>query len=365
MTSKAGFFLVCTTTLATHFAGAWQHTPCGSTTPGAKMLPSATSTVPGRSCRTALQAAASAGGAKSLTETMADSLAEALGVGTAGAEQRFKIGGGGYGGGGGASVGTIDDLETGDKKYFYKKAGPSGASMLEAERAGLQAMYEAKAIRVPRPICGGDGPGGCFAIFEHLNMGGRASAERAELMGAQLAQMHRSLSPNGKYGFHVDNTIGATAQPNGWMDSWADFWVERRLLHMIRLSEREGGVFQNVDKVVEKTRSILAKHEVQPCLVHGDLWGGNQGFVAPESDPVIFDPATYYGDREVDLGMTHVFGGFPPAFYRGYEKEWPLPEGHQERQVVYNVYHILNHHVLFGGGYLGQAQRMMGQILNM
>eukprot|EP00752_Nemacystus_decipiens_P007182 g6431.t1 len=265
---------------------------------------------------------------------MAGSLAEALGVEADGAEERFKIGGGGYGGGGGASVGTIDDKVTGDK-YFYKKAGPSGASMLEAERAGLQAMHDAGAIRVPRPICGGDGPGGCFAIFEHLNMGGRASPERAELMGVQLAQMHRSLSPNGKYGFHVDNTIGATPQPNGWMDSWVDFWVERRLKHMIRLSEQNGGVFQNVDKVVEKTRLILSKHEVQPCLVHGDLWGGNQGFVAPENDPVIFDPATYYGDREVDLGMTHVFGGFPAAFYRGYEKEWPLPTGHQERQAFH------------------------------
>ncbi|CAN0218692.1 unnamed protein product [Laminaria digitata] len=196
-------------------------------------------------------------------------------------------------------------------------------------------------------------------------MGGRSSEGKAELMGAQLARMHRSLSPNGKYGFHLDNTIGATAQPNGWTDSWVDFWVDKRLKHMIRLSEQNGGVYHNADQVVEKTRSILSKHEVQPCLVHGDLWGGNQGFVGPDSDPVIFDPATYYGDREVDIGMTHVFGGFPSAFYRGYEKEWPLPEGHEERQVVYNVYHILNHHVLFGGMYMTQAQRMMEQILRL
>ncbi|CAM9871758.1 unnamed protein product, partial [Hapterophycus canaliculatus] len=243
--------LPCVLVAAVHFAGAWQVGPTGGTSTAAslKMLPSSR---PTRSCATALGAAAAAGGGgKSLTETMARNLAEAVGAETAGAEERFKVGGGGYGGGGGASVGTIDDTATGDK-YFYKKAGPSGASMLEAERAGLQAMVEAGGIRVPRPICGGDGPGGCFAIFEYLNMGGRASPERAELMGAQLAKMHRSLSPNGKYGFHVDNTIGATPQPNGWMDTWVDFWIERRLKHMIRLSEQNGGVFQNVEKVVEK-----------------------------------------------------------------------------------------------------------------
>ncbi|CAN0047191.1 unnamed protein product, partial [Ascophyllum nodosum] len=220
-----------------------------------------------RGTKSMLQAAAggsSSGPKRSLTECMADALAESLGVDINGdsAQERFKIGGGGYGGGGGASVGTILDSTTGDK-YFFKKAGPSGASMLEAERAGLQAMHEADAIRVPRPICGGTGPGGCFAIFEYLDMGGRSSAERSELMGAQLARMHKSLSPNGKYGFHVDNTIGGmynalsaryftTPQPNEWMDSWADFWIERRLKHMIRLSEQNGGVFQNVDEIIEK-----------------------------------------------------------------------------------------------------------------
>lgn len=293
---------------------------------------------------------------------MAEGLGEALGAG--GERERFTVGGGGYGGGGGASVGTIVDKVTGDK-YFYKMARGSDGSMLAAERAGLKAMHEAGAIRVPKPICGGTTAGGSYAVFEYLNMGGQSSVEKAELMGVQLAQMHRSFSPNGKYGFDIDNTIGATPQPNGWKDTWADFWVDRRLKHMIKLSERDGAVFPDKEKVISKTRDILSTHKAKPSLVHGDLWGGNQGFVAPANDPVIFDPATYYGDREVDIAMTHVFGGFSAGFYRGYEKEWPLEPGHEQRQTVYNLYHMLNHFVLFGGGYLSSSQRMMGQILQL
>ncbi|CAN0018837.1 unnamed protein product, partial [Discosporangium mesarthrocarpum] len=220
---------------------------------------------------------------------------------------------GGYGGGGGSTVGTIKDKVKGNK-YFYKNAGTWAADMLNAERAGLQAMHDTNTIRVPRPICGGSGAKGSYAVFEYLNMGGRGSGE---LMGIQLAQMHRALSPNGKYGFDMDNTIGATEQPNGWMDTWPEFFVERRLRHMLRLCENQGAVFNEKEAVLEKTHKILSAHEAAPSLLHGDLWGGNQGFLSPTGEPVIFDPATYYGDRETDLAMTHLFGGFSQAFYDG------------------------------------------------
>ncbi|CAM9645256.1 unnamed protein product, partial [Choristocarpus tenellus] len=177
---------------------------------------------------------------------MADALAQTLeeeGSDRVDQWERFKIGQGGAGGSGWASVGDIKDSLTGDK-YFFKRTGMDGADMLNAERAGLKVMYDTQTIRVPRPVCGGTGPGGAFAVFEYMNMGGRGTAETSELMGAQLAQMHRCASSNGMYGFEVDNTIGATEQPNGWMDSWVDFWVERRLKHMLRLSERDGAVFR-------------------------------------------------------------------------------------------------------------------------
>ena len=109
-------------------------------------------------------------------------------------------------------------------------------------------------------------------------------------------------------------------------------------------------------------KALLSQHDVVPSLVHGDLWSGNQAHCS-NGDPVIFDPATHYGDREVDVAMTKLFGANSPKFYEAYNAEWPLPEGHQQREVIYNLYHILNHYVLFGGGYINQAHSMISRIL--
>jgi fructosamine-3-kinase len=139
--------------------------------------------------------------------------------------------------------------------------------------------------------------------------------------------MHRHTSETG-FGFHVDNTIGATPQPNlPWKDDWADFWDEHRLGHMLRLTGNAGLSTEKVEELRRKTRELLS-HKPAPSIIHGDLWGGNKGFCKKDGKvvPVIFDPATYYGDREADVAMTHVFGGFSSDFYEGYDSEWPLPE---------------------------------------
>lgn len=186
-------------------------------------------------------------------------------------------------------------------------------------------------------------------------------------MGKELAQMHRHTSKNGEFGWEIDNTIGATPQPNGWRDTWVEFWDEHRLGHMLRLCRREGCDFGGVEgELRTKVRAVLMEggYAPQPSLLHGDLWTGNAG-VTDEGAPCIFDPATYYGDRETDLAMTTLFGSFAPGFYEAYIEEWPLEEGYEKRKVVYNLYHILNHIVLFGGGYRSQAQRMIDQIMKM
>ncbi len=115
------------------------------------------------------------------------------------------------------------------------------------------------------------------------------------------------------------------------------------------------------EKLLAAIPELLA-HQVQPSLVHGDLWGGNAGCTA-SGEPVIFDPATYFGDREVDIAMTELFGGFPAAFYKGYNEVFPLDAGYEQRKTLYNLYHILNHFNLFGGSYASQANRMIDQIL--
>lgn len=138
--------------------------------------------------------------------------------------------------------------------------------------------------------------------------------------------MHRQTSDKG-FGFYVDNTIGATPQPNlPWMDDWADFWDKHRLGHMLKLTGNAGMTDEKVQQLRQKTRELLS-HQPAPSVIHGDLWGGNKGFCEKDGKtiPVIFDPATYYGDREADVAMTYVFGGFGQDFYEGYNSEWPLP----------------------------------------
>jgi len=254
--------------------------------------------------------------------------------------------GGGASGGSGASISAVVDPET-DAKYFIKSTSISsgGSKMLYAEYLGVKEMAETDSIKVPNPIAYGEGGpnNSAFVVFEYLQFTGGGSGYE---LGKQLAKMHRSSSPNDKgFGFHVDNTIGATPQPNlPWIQDWAKFWDTHRLGHMMKLCHDCGYSKDKVEKLRTKTKELLS-HNPQPSLIHGDLWGGNKGYakVIDSVVPVIFDPATYYGDREADVAMTYLFGGFGADFYEGYEEEWSLPEGHEKRRTVYNLYHILNH----------------------
>lgn len=229
--------------------------------------------------------------------------------------------GGGASGGGGASTSAVMDPET-STKYFVKAAWGE-IDMLRAEYLGIKEMSESQTIRVPTPIAFGKTGSKAFVLFEYLNFCGGGSGYD---MGVQLAKMHRCISDKG-FGFHIDNTIGATPQPNlPWMDDWADFWDTHRLGHMLKLTDNAG--YADVEELRAKTRELLS-HNPAPSLLHGDLWGGNKSYAREEDGtvvPVIFDPATYYGDREADIAMTYVFGGFGADFYEGYESEWPLPE---------------------------------------
>ncbi|MGK7934708.1 MAG: fructosamine kinase family protein, partial [Xenococcaceae cyanobacterium] len=141
-----------------------------------------------------------------------------------------------------------------------------------------------------------------------------------------------------------------------------DFFAEQRIGYQLKLAKRRGGSFPDTNKVVEAVREQLANRTPEASLVHGDLWSGNAA-VTKTGEPTIFDPATYYGDREVDLAMTELFGSFPASFYHGYDRAWQLDSGYRKRKTIYNLYHILNHFNLFGGGYGSQAKRMIEQIL--
>ena len=206
-------------------------------------------------------------------------------------------------------------------------------------------------MRVPQTYAHGVRDGEAFVEMEHLALGG---VPDWQAMARMLAQLHRCTLD--RFGWAQDNWIGLSPQKNGWCDDWTRFWIERRLQPQLQLAEQKGFRFEEVNY-----SRILEKHKPQPSLLHGDLWNGNAGFTA--EGPVIFDPAVYYGDREADLAMTELFGGFPKEFYASYNEAFPLPSEYAVRKNLYNLYHLLNHLNLFGGGYLGQVKATLGLVL--
>jgi fructosamine-3-kinase len=261
-------------------------------------------------------------------------------------------------GGGCINQGAL--LAGGDRRFFVKLNRADQIAMFEAEAEGLLEMRATDTIRVPAPICYGSVDGTAYLVLEWLDLGsGGSSAWQA--MGRHLALLHQVGHASG-FGWHRSNTIGSTPQINAWTANWTDFFAEHRLGYQFHLAQRRGGSFPRQDRLLAALPDLLAGHTPQPSLVHGDLWSGNAA-ISRSGEPVIFDPATYYGDREVDLAMTELFGGFPAEFYRGYQQEFPLDPGYKQRKTLYNLYHILNHFNLFGSGYESQANRMIDQLL--
>ena len=173
--------------------------------------------------------------------------------------------------------------------------------------------------------------------------------------------MHRHTAE--RFGWERDNTIGATHQANAWREDWITFWREQRLGFQLELVGRHGytGLQRHGERLLDRFQ-VLIDHDPLPSLLHGDLWGGNISY-DNTGEPVIFDPAVYYGDHKADLAMTELFGGFGSDFYAAYRAAWPLDAGYPTRKMLYNLYHILNHTNLFGGGYAGQAQGMIERLL--
>ncbi|MBD2567854.1 fructosamine kinase family protein [Anabaena lutea] len=251
-------------------------------------------------------------------------------------------------------------VSDGKLTYFVKLNQASQVRMFEAEMLGLQQMYHTNTILVPQPLCWGTASNSSYIVLEWLEMRDSDSKSWQE-MGRKLAAMHKVTSQKG-FGWDMNNTIGSTPQINTWTDDWAEFYTKHRLGYQFQLATRRGGSFPLKDKLLAAIPELLADHHLQPSLVHGDLWGGNVGCTV-DGEPVIFDPATYFGDREVDIAMTELFGGFPPTFYQGYKEVFPLNSGYEKRKTIYNLYHVLNHFNLFGGGYSSQANQMIERIL--
>ena len=263
-------------------------------------------------------------------------------------------------GGGGISSAYV--LAGDDVRVFVKLNRADRLEMFVAEAAGLAEIRKARVIRAPEPVCWGACGDTAFLVLEYLAL--RALSEPAcEHLGRVLAELHRTTAP--RFGWFRNNTIGATLQVNDPSESWLVFYRERRLISQLHLAGCNGyrRLQRKGEHLASRLAALLAGHRPVPSLVHGDLWHGN---VAMDGSglPVLFDPAVYYGDRETDLAMSELFGGFSPRFYAAYREAWPPEAGYAARKPLYNLYHVLNHANLFGGNYVSQAENLIDRLVS-
>jgi protein-ribulosamine 3-kinase len=262
----------------------------------------------------------------------------------------------------GGSINECYRWESGAGPLFVKVAPPSKLAALTAEALGLDELRAANAVRVPSVLAYGASEDRSYLVLEWIDLQ-PSSAVAEQRLGEQLASQHLVSSP--RFGWQRDNTIGATPQLNVATDDWVSFFRERRLrcqLELAKTNGHTGRLQERGAQLLECMGGLFAGHHPVPSLLHGDLWGGNWG-VDLQHAPVIFDPAVYFGDREADIAMTRLFGGFGPSFHAAYQGALPLDAGSEARTLLYNLYHVLNHLNLFGGGYGRQAEQMIDRLL--
>ena len=262
----------------------------------------------------------------------------------------------------GGDINRAYHLQTAGFQAFLKVNSALLADMFIAEAEGLQALAASSELKVPQVLAVGSYASQAYLLLEYwpLRPLGHKAAYR---LGQQMARMH--LQHQRYFGWHRDNRIGSTPQMNGRYQDWCLFWGEQRLGKQLNWAAEKGysGLLQTQgEKLLAALPAFFSDYQPKPSLLHGDCWGGNAA-QDEQGTPVLFDPACYYGDREADIAMTELFGGFGPDFYAAYQAEYPLDAGYKVRRDLYNLYHILNHLNLFGSAYHGQALQMMQRLL--
>ena len=263
---------------------------------------------------------------------------------------------------GGGDISSAWRVRADDHHVFLKTGPASSYEMFLAESEGLGELDKAGAVRVPKVLgCVVSGTEAILALewmnFEPANSGAE------QRLGRLLAKQHRCRDE--RFGWHRDNTIGATPQANTWSDDWVQFLGEHRLGFQLDLAAKngfDGSLQRDGRRLIDSLARFFSGYWPEPSLLHGDLWGGN--WAVADGEPVIFDPAVYYGDREADIAMTMLFGGFGSDFYAAYEKAWPFERGVEERLELYKLYHVLNHLNLFGSAYLSRAESLIRKLLS-
>ncbi|QVL54605.1 MAG: fructosamine kinase family protein [Cyanobium sp. M30B3] len=256
------------------------------------------------------------------------------------------------------------------RQLFAKTNSAERLPLLQAEVEGLRvlAAWAEPPLRLPQPLALTTLEGQALLLLSWLDLAhGSGAGAGWRQLGESLARLHRaSAGGNGGrgYGLDHDNFIGLAPQRNGWTPDWAEFFRSERLEPQLAWAAAAGQALTGAERLLALLPEWLNGHGPMPVLVHGDLWSGNAALLRG-GDGALFDPSCHWADREVDLAMAELFGGFPPAFFAGYEAQWPLPQGYRERRPIYNLYHLLNHANLFGGGYWRRAQQCISSVLRM
>lgn len=258
---------------------------------------------------------------------------------------------------GGGCIHQAWQLRLSDGRQLFAKTGTADAfDLFEVEADALTALgqySDSDVLVVPQPLSLVQLPHGAVLLLPWLPLGGGDQ----QFLGRGLALLHqasREQNPQ-RFGWHRDGYIGAGAQPGGWRMRWGDAFADLRLRPQLKLCNRLGMSPAEEEAFLNGVADRLNQREVIPTLVHGDLWGGNASSLM-DGRGTVYDPASWWADAEVDLAMTHLFGGFQQHFYRSYDAVLPPKPGVEERLEIYNLYHLLNHANLFGGGYINQSR---------
>mmetsp|Transcript_15286 Transcript_15286/g.26758 ORF Transcript_15286/g.26758 Transcript_15286/m.26758 type:complete len:297 (-) Transcript_15286:1878-2768(-) len=272
------------------------------------------------------------------------------------------------------------ELELNSERVFVKfgtGGTDAGVEMLEYERLGLEHLRSAApevGLKIPQAYLAGEVPGrGGFLCTEHLDLGGRLNELQQRELGKCLAMMHAATpTMHNGFGFPMDGCCGALEQPNnsdGRMLNWLEFYDEYRLGFQLEQAKQRypnDTEFQELGVKLRKTLSDIfveiVVEDIQPSILHGDLWAGNVG-VAAHATPCIFDPAAYYGHSEADLGIAYMFGGFTSSFFEGYHSVLPKKPGFEKRAKLYELHHHMNHMNIFGQGYRDGCIQLMRQLV--
>lgn len=264
----------------------------------------------------------------------------------------------------GGDIHQAYQLHTTEGNFFLKVATQAQFPLLKTEANSLKKLAATQSLLVPQVLAiSSQHSEQAWLLLEFLSLSHQGDdAQRGRDLALMHHQIHHAAQP---FGWEEDNFIGHTAQINTWRSDWVSFYAENRLQPQLQLALKNGAssaLFDLGQQIMAQLPRFFEHYQPKASPLHGDLWGGNSAFLT-SGEAVIFDPASYYGDRETDLAMTELFGGFSDEFYRGYQSVFPLDSGYAQRKPLYNLYHILNHYNLFGGGYLSQAQRLMKQLI--